>query len=117
MLPCFLQKTSLEPTDISDFPLDTYSLPASKSVIKSLIPSLALQQCPKLPPNFSPSLPGCTFLWFDQSGSFPVLNNKQTNQPALQLLPFIYRKKNNLNSDLTFRVFYFATVYLASIFL
>ena len=74
------------------------------------------QSIPSLPPNLlsnllslflvfsklslrlSPSPPGCTFLLvWSQWTSFPVLKNKQANQPTqqpvLQLLPFIYRKK------------------------
>lgn len=95
-----------------------YSQPASKSIIKSLVGSLALQELPELPSGASPSQPGCTYLLdLSQQTPFPVHKNKQTNQPALQLLPFICRKKEkkNLNSGLMFKVLYCATVDLASI--
>ena len=114
----FFQYTSLEPKaiSISDFPLDTL-FTAHLSYLMHPVPNLwsLFLVSSKLPYRFYPSHTGCIFLlvWL-QWTSFPILKNKQTNQPTnqptLQLLPFIYRKKKkSLNSDLTLLVFYFIT--------
>lgn len=51
----------------------------------------------KRPLGLSPSHPVCVFLLvWSQWTSFPILSLKQaTNQPILQMLSFIYRKKKN----------------------